>query len=145
VDRVVTRPLGSYEVEEPYVGGFFGFILGAQVAFMLFLLFIVALIFVWAKLFYKSFRFELAMKGLKVEKGVVWKRYVIIPYERIQNIDIYRGLFERLLGLSDIHVQTAGYSAGAFLTEGRIPGLSPKDAEKLRDDLVDKIGKGQGL
>jgi membrane protein YdbS with pleckstrin-like domain len=111
-------------------------------------LFLIVLIlfiqFLWAKLFYNSFKFELAQKGLKIEKGVVWKRYVTIPYEKIQNVDIYRGPFERLLSLSEIHVQTAGFS-GTYLSEGRIPGLNPAKAEDLREELVAKIGRKENL
>src|SRR3989304_6228103 len=46
--------------------------------------------YVWAKYFYATYRFELAEKGLRIEKGVIWKRFVTIPYERIQNVDILR-------------------------------------------------------
>ena len=109
-----------------------------------FLFFVLVTSFIWAKLYYESFKFELVAKGLKIESGVIWKKYVTIPYERIQNVDIYRGPLARILGLSDIHVQTAGI-AGAMVTEGRIPGLSPKDAEEMREKLVDKIGGDQGL
>ena len=107
-------------------------------------LFVVVVSYVWAKLYYESFKFELAAKGLKIEGGVIWKKYVTIPYGRIQNVDIYRGPLARILGLSDIHVQTAGIS-GAMITEGRISGLSPKDAEEMGEKLVDKIGGGQGI
>jgi hypothetical protein len=109
-----------------------------------FLLFLIVVSFIWAKLYYESFKFELAEKGLKIESGVIWKKYITIPYTRIQNVDIYRGPLARALRLSDIHVQTAGIS-GAMITEGRIPGLSPKDAEEMREDLVGKIGGNQGL
>jgi membrane protein YdbS with pleckstrin-like domain len=108
------------------------------------LLFLIVVSFIWSKLYYESFKFELAEKGLKIESGVIWKKYITIPYERVQNVDIYRGPLARILGLSDIHVQTAGIS-GAMITEGRIPGLSPKDAEEMREKLVGKISGGQGL
>src|SRR3989344_2595268 len=80
--------------------------------------------YIWARLFYNSYFFELTEDAIKIEKGVIWKKYVSIPYERIQNVDIYRGLFARLLGLSDLQVQTAGasgYSRYGF-AEGRLPG-----------------------
>lgn len=116
----------------------------AHVGFALFILFALGVNFVWARMFYNLYRFELSPKGLKIEKGVIWKRYVTIPYDRIQNVDILRGVFDRLLTLSDLQVQTAGMS-GMAMSEGRIPGLDPTHAEKLRDELVGKIGKNQGL
>lgn len=113
------------------------------------LLVVVAPIFsyFWAKLTYRFYKYGLTPEGIKIEKGVIWKRYITIPYGRIQNVDIYRGPLARLLGLSDLQIQTAGYSYGKHKsTEGRLPGLSPKDAEALRDKLVKKVGpKSQGL
>src|SRR3989344_5717005 len=82
------------------------------------------LFFVWAKLTYKFYKYELRDNGFRKESGVISKRYVTIPYDRIQNVDIYRGIIARLLGLSDLHIQTAGTSAPVAIGEGRLPGLS---------------------
>lgn len=106
--------------------------------------------YLFAHLSYKNWKYELADKALKIEKGIIFKKYISIPYTRIQNVDIYRGLLARLLGLSDIQIQTAGYSAPVggkmFSSEGRLPGLSPSTAEDLREDLVQKIDRApQGL
>ena len=117
---------------------------------LLLLIFIAVLAFVVAKLTYHFYRYELTKNGFKKEHGIIWKKYVTIPYDRIQNIDIYRGILARILGLSDLQIQTAGGitsgSYGAF-SEGRLPGLSRQTAEKLRDELVRRAHhhKGQGL
>lgn len=110
------------------------------------ILFSVGFAYAWAVLTYNNFRYELHEDGFKVEKGVIFKRYVTIPYERIQNVDIYRGIFARMLDLSDIQVQTAGFSSmgqyGMMFSEGRLPALNKEVAEKLRTDLV-RRAKGQ--
>ena len=98
---------------------------------------------IWAKLTFYFYRYELREDGFRKELGIIWKKYVTIPYDRIQNVDIYRGLIARILGLSDLNIQTAGASAqvspygswGAG-AEGRLPGLSREVAEQLRDELV---------
>src|SRR3989344_5793196 len=69
------------------------------------------LCFVWAKLTYHFYRYELTDVGFRKELGVIHKKYVTIPYDRIQNVDIYRGVLARILGLSDLNIQTAGASA----------------------------------
>lgn len=97
--------------------------------------------FIWAKLAYRFWRYELTENSLKIEKGVIIKKYISIPYDRIQNIDIYRGVLARILGLSDLQIQTAGYSGGysrggGMRSEGRLPGLAIEVAESLRDRLV---------
>ena len=112
------------------------------------------LCFIWAKLTYHFYRYELTDNGFRKESGVIYKRYVTIPYGRIQNVDIYRGIIARLLGISDLQIQTAGASAvmsrrrmAGVGAEGRLPGLSKNIAEQLRDELVKKAGqlKNQGL
>ena len=96
------------------------------------------LVFLWilAKLTYHFYRYELREDGFRKEFGIIWKQYVTIPYDRIQNVDIYRGLVARIFGLSDLHIQTAGMSAETTRGEGRLPGLSREVAEQLRDELV---------
>ena len=108
------------------------------------------LLYIWARLTYHFYRYELTGNALKKEHGIIWKKYVSIPYDRVQNVDIYRGIVARLLGLSDLHVQTAGGitvgSYGAF-AEGRLPGLAKEEAERLREELIQRVQKarGQGL
>ena len=109
------------------------------------------LCFVWAKLTYRFYRYELTDAGFRKELGVIYKKYVTIPYDRIQNVDIYRGILARILGLSDLNIQTAGMSAIAGRygggSEGRLPALSREVAEQLRDELIQRArqSKNQGL
>lgn len=110
---------------------------------------ITAISYVWAQLTYHFYKYELTDVGFKKESGIIYKKYVTIPYDRIQNVDMYRGIFARLLGLSDLHIQTAGAGVvsshngftGGIGAEGRLPGLSKEVAEQLRDELINRIGK----
>ena len=115
--------------------------------FLAIMVFLIVLPFIWAKLSYRFYKYELTDDGFRKELGVIYKKYVTIPYDRIQNVDIYRGILARILGLSDLNIQTAGSSAQASRGEGRLPGLSREDAEKLRDELIRraKQSKNQGL
>ena len=106
--------------------------------------------YVWAKLTYRFWLYDITEDAYKMEQGVIWKRYVSIPYERIQNVDIHRGVIARLLGLSELRIQTAGFGGaqgkwGAW-SEGRLPGIDRERAEQLREQLISKVkGKKQGL
>ncbi len=108
---------------------------------------LVLLCYVWAWLTNYYYRYELAEAGFRKEFGVIHKRYVTIPYDRIQNVDIYRGILARILGLSDLNIQTAGSSAPTIMGEGRLPGLSKEEAERLRNELVERTRRprSQGL
>ena len=71
---------------------------------------------------------------------MILKKYISIPYERVQNVDIKRGVFARVFGYSQINIQTAGFSAmpGA---EAMIPAVSVEEAEITRDFLMKKAKK----
>jgi len=107
--------------------------------------------YIWARLKYSSWRYELVENAIRIEKGIITKKYISIPYQRVQNVDIYRGILARIFKLSDLHIQTAGYSGGYGKygkggTEGKLPGLDIQVAEQLREGLVGKVsGTKQGL
>jgi len=125
------------------------YVLWVVIIFVLFVFFC----WLWAKLTYHFFNYQLTENAFKKEHGVIWKKYVSIPYERIQNVDIYRGIIARILGLSDLHIQTAGYSgvhvrgrARGIGAEGYLPGLDKRIAEQLREELIRRAkGNKQGL
>jgi membrane protein YdbS with pleckstrin-like domain len=102
--------------------------------------------YVWARLSYRYYRYELSDQGLKKEHGIIFKRYVTIPYGKIQNIDIYRGLLDRMLGLSQLEIQTAGEAGrasrrGITFSEASLPGVSIDEAEMLRSSLAQRAEK----
>ncbi len=100
------------------------------------LVFIVA--FIWARLSVANYGYELSEDGFKKESGILAKRYVAIPYSKVQNIDIYRSVVDRLLGLSTLIIQTAGIS-GQVMSEGLLPGLSAQEAVKVREEILKKV------
>jgi membrane protein YdbS with pleckstrin-like domain len=111
---------------------------------------VIAVIFgeIYSKLAYKNWKYELTSREVKLERGIIWKKYSAIPFERVQNIDIHRGILARMLGFSTLNIQTAGYhmaSQGGMVSEGYIPAVSIKEAEEIREFLIKKIGKRQGL
>lgn len=115
---------------------------------LIYLIFQIGLSYLIAYLTYINWKYGLTADALRIEKGIIWKKYVSVPYERIQNVDILRGILARLLGLSDIYIQTAGQSMGpAFspFSEGRLPGLDHVIAENFRDELIRKAKGKQGV
>lgn len=118
---------------------FFGFLK----VYLEIMIFLILLDYIWAYLTYCFWKYEIGSKVLKIERGVIWKKYISIPYERIQNVDIYRGPIARILGLSELQVQTAGYSWQGKGAEGKLPGILKDEAEKLREELIEKIKKAK--
>ena len=96
------------------------------------------LIFIIAKLSHHFYRYELRKEGFRKESGIIWKSYNTIPYTRIQNIDVYRGLLDRILGLSRVDIHTAGNNSPHF-AEGRLPGISVETANQLQEELIKRV------
>lgn len=76
-------------------------------------------------------------EDLMVRRGVLIHRQSVIPYGRMQFIDITAGPVERSLGLATVRMHTA-----AAASDARIPGLDRADAAKLRDQLA-SLGEAQ--
>jgi len=93
---------------------------------------------------YHAFSFEIEPKRIIIKKGILLKKIIAIPYNRIQNVDILRNIPCRILGLSVIKIQTAGIS-GAYLAEGVLPGVTASSDRQLRDQVMEKIQEKQGL
>ena len=64
-------------------------------------------------------------------RGILWQRFVAVPYGRMQLVDITHGPLDRGFGIAQLKFVTAAASTGVV-----IPGLEQQTAETLRDHLV---------
>lgn len=114
-----------------------GISMGADALIVLFLLYGCAI------MSYSRYGYELTDVAIIVAHGVMIKTSVTVPYNRIQDIIVSRGLADRLLGLADMHIRTAGTSISRVeeletIADARLPGLTQQDAEELRNDLLSR-------
>lgn len=79
----------------------------------------------------RSIGYQLRDDDLLFRRGIMFQRFVSIPYGRMQLVDINRGPLARAVGLSELKFVTAAAASGVV-----IPGLPAADAEELRDTLV---------
>lgn len=70
---------------------------------------------------------------LLVTRGKIWHTFTVVPYGRIQFVDVTAGPVERAMGLKKVKVHTASPSSDAT-----IPGLPAADADPLRERLAVK-------
>jgi uncharacterized protein len=68
---------------------------------------------------------------LFVRRGVAFRRIEVVPYGRMQLVDVTAGPWQRMHGIATVHLHTA--SPG---TAAQIPGLPPAEAARLRDRLT---------
>jgi len=76
-------------------------------------------------------------EDLLVRRGVLVRRLSVIPYGRMQFIDVTAGPLERSFGLATLRMHTA-----AAASDARIPGLEQDRAARLRDQLAE-LGQAQ--
>ena len=79
----------------------------------------------------RSIGYALRDDDLLFRRGLLFQRFVSIPYGRMQLVDINRGPLARAVGLSELKFVTAAAASGVT-----IPGLPEQEAEELRDTLV---------
>ncbi|AGZ40488.1 PH domain-containing protein [Actinoplanes friuliensis] len=68
---------------------------------------------------------------LLVRHGLVIRRLSIVPYARMQFVDVTAGPLERAFKLATVQLHTASAASDA-----KIPGLPPEEASRLRDRLT---------
>jgi uncharacterized protein len=86
---------------------------------------------------YGSWGYAEREDDLLVRRGVMFARLSVVPYGRMQFIDVTAGPLERAFGLATVRLHTA-----AAATDARIPGLEREEAARLRDSLAE-LGEAQ--
>jgi uncharacterized protein len=86
---------------------------------------------------YRAWGYAEREDDLLVRRGVMFARLSVVPYGRMQFIDVTAGPLERAFGLATVRLHTA-----AAATDARIPGLAREEAARLRDRLAE-LGEAQ--
>jgi uncharacterized protein len=68
---------------------------------------------------------------LHITSGAYFRRLVVVPYGRMQYVDVQSGPLDQLYGIAKVQLHTA--SPG---TSATIPGLPADEAARLRDRLT---------
>jgi membrane protein YdbS with pleckstrin-like domain len=88
-----------------------------------------------ARMSWSRWRWSAWPDALELRHGVIVAHESLVPYHRIQQIDIERGPVDRALGLSSLVLRTASAT-----TDGKIPGISAATADALRVRLLTRAG-----
>jgi membrane protein YdbS with pleckstrin-like domain len=81
---------------------------------------------------YRAWRYRERHEDLLVARGVMVQRLSVVPYGRMQFVEVTAGPVERSFGLSTVKLHTA-----AAASDARIPGLEREEAARLRDRLTE--------
>jgi uncharacterized protein len=81
---------------------------------------------------FRAWRYQERHEDLIVARGVMVQRLSVVPYGRMQFVEVTAGPIERLFHLSTVKLHTA-----AAASDARIPGLETAEAARLRDRLTE--------
>ncbi len=68
---------------------------------------------------------------LLIERGIMFRRTTLVPYGRLQFVDVIAGPIDRIFGLAAVKLHTASAASDAV-----IPGLPRAQADSLRESLA---------
>nr|WP_238350855.1 PH domain-containing protein [Kribbella shirazensis] len=85
----------------------------------------------------RSWKYAEREDELLVSHGILFRELVVVPYGRMQFVDVTAGPLERACGLATVELHTATPA-----TDAKIPGLHPDEAGRLRDRLS-ALGQAQ--
>ena len=75
--------------------------------------------------------YALGEDDLRVARGYAFHTDTLVPFVRVQHIDVGQGPVERMCGVAHLVVHTAG-THNSIVT---LPGLTRADAEAMRDSI----------
>lgn len=70
---------------------------------------------------------------LLIRRGIMFKTLVVVPYGRMQYVDVNAGPVDRGFGIAAVQLHTAAPN-----TDASIHGLPPEEAARLRDRLASR-------
>jgi len=80
---------------------------------------------------YQARGFTMGADRLRVVRGLIFRSDTVVPFGRVQHIDVHQGPLERAYGLATLVLHTAGnHNASVSL-----PGLDHGDALAMREEI----------
>ena len=84
---------------------------------------------------YRSWGYRVEDEELHIRHGLWTRIRTIVPFGRVQHIDVAQGPIERQFGVARLILHTAGTRSSAV----GLPGLESAEAERIRDVIRSQI------
>ena len=102
----------------------------ALLSILIFFLILYQWLYVW------TYFYDIGDEFLKIRKGVLIRREITIPYNRIQDVYLDQDIMDHLFHLYDLYISTATPTS---IIESHIDGLNSGNAQKIRDLILAKM------
>ena len=96
------------------------------------------IVLIWVPAAYRALEYYIQQDSVKMKGGVFWRKHVTIPNQKITNIDITQGPFERFLKIGTIHVQTAG-AGGQQGQKAELKINGVREMGTIKDTIINNI------
>lgn len=80
---------------------------------------------------YNARGYQMGDDRLRVVRGLLFRSDTVVPFGRVQHIDVHQGPIERAYGLATLVLHTAGNHNASV----RLPGLGHDDALAMREEI----------
>ena len=84
---------------------------------------------------YARLRYGMSERLLQVVRGWLFHTDTIVPFVRVQHLDVRRGPLDKMFGTASLVVHTAGTHNSTVA----IPGLAPARAAEMRDIIREHV------
>ncbi|MDA9067060.1 PH domain-containing protein [Flavobacteriales bacterium] len=120
---------GYFRIEPSKISGLAFILIGCGV------LILSAIILFLAKFYFRNKKYRLFDKNLTYQEGVLVHNETVVPFSRIQHVEIDEGPLERYFSLATLSVYTAGDSGKDL----KISGLRIDLAQEIKDYITNYI------
>ena len=110
-----------------------GFSLRTVTLFLLGLLIVAALAALWGFLSWRATTYAITSNSFRLRRGVFQKSERTIPLEHVQSVDTVQGVIQRVFGVYEVRIETAG--GGVSEPDASLSALDRDAARALRREI----------
>lgn len=93
------------------------------------------LIVAWSAMRYSCFRYLIGNDSIQIRRGIFYRSQINMQFERIQNITLQESFYFRWLGMTTMHVDSAGAQGNEIV----LPCLAQDIANSIRQTILSKM------
>ncbi len=105
------------------------------IIFLILYLLIIGLYWIWLGIVYENITYYLTDDEIVIKSGVFKVDRIVIPFDKIQNVNITRSVLERLLNIATIKIETAG--GREEYAEGVLEGI--EEYAELANEIIRRV------
>lgn len=88
----------------------------------------------WTAARHRHLRYQVDAKGLRIRRGVFWRKTILIPVTRVQHTDVSQGPVQRSFELAALTIHTAGTEGASISLAGLEHGVATRLCDHLQPD-----------